>query len=75
MNEFLPSDGFFSLMTEELCSVGVGQVLCKNALFALCGFSPNQMNVTLLPTVMSHTPAGSATKQFLHYAQEINSGW
>lgn len=74
VNEFLPNDGFLSLMTEAICQEGVGQVLCKNALFAVCGFSPSQMNTTLLPTVMALAPAGSATKQFLHYAQEINSG-
>ncbi|XP_018573025.1 lipase 3 [Anoplophora glabripennis] len=74
MDEFLPSDGFLSMMIEGICQEGVGQLLCKNSLFALCGFSPKQMNTTLLPTVMAHTPAGSATKQFLHYAQEINSG-
>ncbi|KAJ8922570.1 hypothetical protein NQ315_007600 [Exocentrus adspersus] len=74
INEFLPSTGFLSMMTESMCSGGLGEVLCRNALFAVCGFSPNQMNNTLLPTIMAHTPAGAATKQFLHYAQEINSG-
>ncbi|KAJ8929018.1 hypothetical protein NQ314_018329 [Rhamnusium bicolor] len=74
MDEFLPSEGFLSMLSEAMCSNGAGQVLCKNALFAVCGFSPNEMNVTMLPTIMAHTPAGAATKQFLHYAQEINSG-
>lgn len=32
------------------------------------------MNTELLPVIMGHTPAGSSTKQFLHYAQSIRSG-
>lgn len=27
----------------------------------------------MIPIVLSHTPAGSSTKQLLHYAQEVNS--
>jgi len=32
------------------------------------------MNATLLPVIMGHTPAGASTMQFLHFAQEVNSG-
>lgn len=28
----------------------------------------------MLPVIMTNTPAGAATKQALHYTQEINSG-
>jgi len=29
---------------------------------------------TLLPVILGHGPAGSSTKTFIHYAQEIKSG-
>ncbi|XP_050513850.1 lipase 3-like [Diabrotica virgifera virgifera] len=73
-NEFLPSSGFLNMLTDSVCSEGVGQVLCKNALFALTGFSPNQMNVSDIPLIMANYPAGAATKQLAHYLQLTNSG-
>ncbi|CAH1105288.1 unnamed protein product [Psylliodes chrysocephalus] len=72
-NELLPSSGFLNYLTDSACSVGVGKVLCKNALFALAGFSPNQMNASFIPLLMAHYPAGAATKQLIHYTQEVNS--
>lgn len=74
VDEFLPSHGILSDITAEICSIGIGKELCKNTLFILCGFSNAEMNNTLLPTIMVHVPAGAATKQMLHYAQEIKSG-
>ncbi|KAF5306000.1 hypothetical protein FQR65_LT07493 [Abscondita terminalis] len=74
-NEFLPNTNFLAIAGKLLCSdESVTQVLCTNTLFALAGFNQKQMNATLLPIVMGHTPAGAATRQVLHYTQEINSG-
>ncbi|CAH0560005.1 unnamed protein product [Brassicogethes aeneus] len=71
VNEFLPT----SDVGKVLCGDNsITQILCKNALFVVCGFSHKEMNATLLPTLMGHTPAGSSTKQLLHYSQEIKSG-
>lgn len=75
LNEFMPKDGFMAKLGNSLCKDGdITQVLCTNALFAICGFSYDQMNTTLLPILMSHTPAGSSVNQFIHYAQGIVSG-
>nr|XP_023025886.1 lipase 3-like [Leptinotarsa decemlineata] len=73
-DEFLPKSGFMSMLSSAICSGEIGALLCSNALFAVCGFSPKQMNVSLIPELVQHYPAGVATKQVLHYAQEINSG-
>nr|UPN66601.1 triacylglycerol lipase 1 [Colaphellus bowringi] len=73
-DEFLPKDGFMSMLSSAVCTEGIGSLLCGNALFAICGFSPKQMNVTLIPELVAHYPAGAATKQLLHYGQEMNSG-
>lgn len=75
VREFLPSNDFLAMGGSLLCGDdSITQVLCTNALFAICGFSAKEMNATLLPILTGHTPAGSSTKQMLHYAQEINSG-
>lgn len=62
------------MLISDICSAGVGTILCQNALFAIFGFSPIQMNSTLVPLIMVHLPAGAATKQVLHFAQEVVSG-
>lgn len=75
VNEFLPSSDFLGMAGGLLCGDdAVTQSLCSNALFAICGFSEAEMNATILSVLVGHTPAGSSVKQFLHYAQEINSG-
>ena len=38
--------------------------LCKNIFFVLCGFDPDQMNTTLLDTMVHHTPAGRCIVNF-----------
>lgn len=50
------------------------QFLCTNSMFLMCGFNKDNLNTTIIPVIMAHTPAGASTKQFLHYAQLINSG-
>ncbi|CAG9858847.1 unnamed protein product [Phyllotreta striolata] len=72
--EFLPSSGFFSKLMDNICDQGLEKVLCKNSFFAMAGFSPNQMNASTIPVITTHYPAGAATKQIVHYGQEINSG-
>ncbi|KAK4886631.1 hypothetical protein RN001_002902 [Aquatica leii] len=75
MYEFLPQNSFYATIGDILCGDNsLLQPLCANALFAICGFNKEQMNETLIPTIMGHTPAGAATKQLLHYAQLHNSG-
>ncbi|XP_044255204.1 lipase 3-like [Tribolium madens] len=75
VNEFLPSNEFMALVGDVLCGDDdITQILCTNALFAICGFSASEMNATILPVLTGHTPAGSSVMQLMHYAQEINSG-
>ncbi|KAB0799644.1 hypothetical protein PPYR_07524 [Photinus pyralis] len=75
VHELLPQHSFFAEIGDKLCGDNSFlQPLCTNALFAICGFNPKQMNASLIPTIMGHTPAGAATKQLLHFAQEVNSG-
>lgn len=76
MNEFLPNNDFIKLVLGDIiCKEdSISQLLCTNALFAICGFSRSQMNTTLLPIMIKFTPAGAATKQLIHYGQEIKSG-
>ncbi|XP_056648775.1 lipase 3-like [Diorhabda sublineata] len=74
MYEFVPEESFLHMLTEAICETGIGPILCENVLFAICGFSLNEMNTTKIPLIVGHAPAGASTKQILHYGQEISSG-
>ncbi|KAF2889838.1 hypothetical protein ILUMI_16335 [Ignelater luminosus] len=75
LHEFAPRTEFVAQVGPILCGEESPlQILCINSLFAVCGFNYKQINTTLLPVFLGHTPAGAATKQLLHYAQLFNSG-
>ena len=48
--------------------------LYESIFFLLCGFDSGQANLTLVDTIVHHTPAGSSSKTLVHYAQEMASG-
>jgi len=70
--EFLPTGGFIDWLADLLCH-GQTEAICSSVLFLLCGFDTAQLNDTLLPTILHHTPAGASSPTVLHYAQEIQS--
>ncbi|XP_073941424.1 lipase 3-like [Choristoneura fumiferana] len=73
-NEFLPNGKINELAGQMFCiEEAFTQVLCENLLFLICGYNEEQLNATMLPIVLGHTPAGAATRQFIHYGQLYNS--
>ncbi|XP_047004161.1 lipase 3-like [Schistocerca americana] len=75
LNEFNPNNEFMQLVTELMCSDGAfTQDICSNLMFMIGGFNEAEMNKTMLPVILSHTPGGASSKQFIHYGQEIKSG-
>ncbi|XP_022116482.2 lipase 3 [Pieris rapae] len=74
-NEILPNGNLNKLAGEKLCiEEAITQSLCTNLLFLFCGFDVEQLNKTMLPVVMGHTPAGASTRQFIHFGQLYKSG-
>jgi len=80
--EFAARDSLFSDISETLChkvtgSVHRNQSACavpENIIFAVAGFDAPQMNFTLLPVILGHTPAGTSSRTVLHFAQGVQSG-
>ncbi|XP_013200390.1 lipase 3 [Amyelois transitella] len=73
-NEFLPNGKVNELAGQSYCvEEAITQVLCTNLLFLLCGFNVEQLNATMLPVVLGHTPAGASTRQVIHFGQLYNS--
>ncbi|PSN34670.1 Lipase 3 [Blattella germanica] len=74
LGELLPTNSLMQFLSDSACSEGsITQGICSSIVFLLCGYDPSQVNTTVLPVLLSHTPAGVSTKTILHYAQEIGS--
>ncbi|XP_077292787.1 lipase 3-like [Arctopsyche grandis] len=75
IHEFLPNTNLTTTLGDLYCTEESKLLpVCTNILFILCGYSPDQLNVTMLPVYFGHTPAGSSVRQPVHYAQEHISG-
>ncbi|CAG5074853.1 Similar to Lip3: Lipase 3 (Drosophila melanogaster) [Cotesia congregata] len=74
MYEFQPTEKFIKNLKVLICDTEAwSQPICENAMFLVAGFGSDQMNKTLLPAIVGHVPAGSSTKQFIHYSQMVKS--
>ncbi|KYN50345.1 Gastric triacylglycerol lipase, partial [Cyphomyrmex costatus] len=71
INEFLPHNSIYFL-SKSICNIQ--KEICANVIFLFCGFDKEQLNMTLLPTYLSHSPAGTSIKTVIHLNQEVNSG-
>ncbi|XP_037952579.1 lipase 3-like [Teleopsis dalmanni] len=74
-SEFMPSNKLLSLLGSQACKdKAIFQPMCENILFLMGGWDSSHLNSTLMPEICQTHPAGSSTKQLLHYLQEFNSG-
>jgi len=73
--EFLPSTALMEFLGATLChQYSPIQAICSNVLFLVAGFNTDQLNTTMLPVILGHTPAGASAHTVVHYAQGVNSG-
>ncbi|XP_026753522.2 lipase 1-like [Galleria mellonella] len=73
--EILPRNGLLDTITAVSCGTPItAKIFCNNLLFSLFGFDYAQTNATNLPVIFRHFPAGAGWRQFIHFAQEIQSG-
>ncbi|XP_034240195.1 lipase 3-like [Thrips palmi] len=74
-------DNYFSrsnrsvVMADVLCRDGSPvQGLCAEALFGIVGSNKAQLNMTMLPMIFAHFPAGASVGQVAHYYQNYEQG-
>ena len=73
--EFMPSSWLVRALAEKVCDrVKYGEELCENVLFSVGGYDMAEMNSTLVPFIVGHTPAGTSTINMMHYAQSVKRG-
>ncbi|XP_016840204.1 lipase 3 isoform X1 [Nasonia vitripennis] len=74
VNDFLPTNALLTKIGREACEArSPYQVVCSNVLFMITGYDASLLNVTTIPIILGHAPAGSSIKQFFHYAQGHSS--
>jgi len=71
IREFYPSCKWSHRIMSLVCHLAPR--MCKFGMSLFNGKS-GQVNMTRIPIYMSHTPAGTSTKNILHLSQMINSG-
>uniref|UniRef100_A0A6P4ESW5 Lipase 3 n=1 Tax=Drosophila rhopaloa TaxID=1041015 RepID=A0A6P4ESW5_DRORH len=73
-NEFLPSNNVINTFKRIVChDTTISNHICQNLLFIIFGFNREQLNETMIPILVGHTPAGASTKQMHHFGQLRNS--
>ncbi|XP_055640361.1 lipase 3-like [Toxorhynchites rutilus septentrionalis] len=74
LGEFKPVPNILIDLASWICPGSKPNNLCVNALFLLTGSNPEQIDPLMIPILLGHIPAGSSTKQILHFGQEVLSG-
>ncbi|GLH13079.1 Lipase 1 [Gryllus bimaculatus] len=72
-NELLPSKILQTIFGKICRDKLPSKIICENLIYFFCGYNPEELNSTMLPVLMSHTPAGASSKTLLHFLQEILS--
>ncbi|CAL8120119.1 unnamed protein product [Orchesella dallaii] len=73
--EFLPQNGVVSKLHKTVCEEKfLKSLICENILFLMCGFDRAQLNETMLPVIVAHTPAGTSSHTVIHFLQLMKSG-
>ncbi|KAL6264535.1 hypothetical protein P5V15_004641 [Pogonomyrmex californicus] len=74
-DELLPQNFLLQFLAGLFCDeTSIQRRLCSNIAFLVTGIDNEQFNISLIPTILEHFPAGTSTKTAIHYIQEINPG-
>ena len=71
--EFAPKNWLTKFIADRLCSSRLA-VVCSNIMFLANGYSTEQLDIKRVGVYANHYPAGTSTKNVLHYRQGILSG-
>ncbi|CAI6364457.1 unnamed protein product [Macrosiphum euphorbiae] len=72
---FLPQNAASKLVSKYLCGDNaINSTLCKKYIvYKMFGEDTVQFDMTLLPIILGHNPAGTSVKTLIHFAQEITT--
>ncbi|XP_059181030.1 gastric triacylglycerol lipase [Centropristis striata] len=73
--DFMPQSKMIEWFSENVCAkLVLGELLCGNLFFILCGFDVTNLNVTRIPVYTEHCPAGTSVQNMIHWAQGVHGG-
>ncbi|KAK6044333.1 hypothetical protein COOONC_18162 [Cooperia oncophora] len=72
-NEFLSNNIFTQLLTDIICDKSVNNPLCENFIFSVSGPNSNQFNSSRIGIYLAHNPAGTSSRNMLHFAQMVRT--
>jgi lysosomal acid lipase/cholesteryl ester hydrolase len=70
---FLPSNRLIRFIAKNVCG-SVSNDICTSLIFLGAGFDYEQWNSTRIRTYASGFPAGTSSKNMIHFAQNVRSG-
>lgn len=74
MYSFSPTNEMNILAGELQCRDGaITQQMCANEIFLLAGWNSQELNMTMLPVINGHSPAGASTMQMIHFGQNVRA--
>ncbi|KAF2885968.1 hypothetical protein ILUMI_20205 [Ignelater luminosus] len=72
--EILPYNPYLTLIAAIFCQDNAPtQEICASLLYMVAGYTPDQLNKTMMPVIASNTPAGASIVQGLHFTQLYRS--
>ncbi|KAJ8675726.1 hypothetical protein QAD02_011512, partial [Eretmocerus hayati] len=70
-SEFFGHNALYRIIVNFSCDKPALKQLMVDFVFSIVGFSPEQLNTTVLPLVFTHSPAGTSLKTAFHYIQNF----
>ncbi|KAJ5072826.1 lipase [Anaeramoeba ignava] len=69
--DFMPETWWIELVANTFCAAD--PIVCEDIILLIVGADTGNLNESRLPVFLSHTPAGSSTKNINHYLQLIRT--
>ena len=70
IHDFLPSSALLRFLAQNVCGfTKMSEEVCSSVAFLIAGYDTSNLNETRIPVYMSHLPAGTSSKDMIHFAQ------
>lgn len=68
IHDFIPSNWLIDALAALVCPIDKA-VICRNVIFLIAGYDLANLDEARVPIYVAHTPAGTSTRNIIHWAQ------